>query len=153
MKWNLEELAEDCVVTYLKTLVVSGDVQIYGAWNFAEPKYPCAVVFAENTAPVVESADWHDSRKIDVQVSVITEAAADLETSRDLHIAAKTLILNALCVSDLVSHLNAAATADTAQVGFSQAQVTTSQRSVDAERNKMITTINIEVIADPVTGS
>lgn len=156
MKWQLEELTEDCIVSYLEGQV-AGQLKILAAWNFSEPEFPCAIVHASRTEPIVEMATWHDARMLTVEVAVMTDAAKEIDTmgnavkaARDRHIDAKTIVLDALCKTGLTALINAQATTG---IAFSMAQVTSTERAVNEAERKLVTTIMIEVIAEPVTGS
>ena len=154
MKWNLEELAEDAIVAYLGQKI-PGTMRAYAAWDFDEAQYPCVIVAATEAGPVSEPAAWDDNRDINVQLAVMTEAAPEVSatgvtvlTTRERNIEARSAVMDALAVTDLLTQLNAQGVE---AVAFSMAQMTTTQRST--EDRKLITTITLEVIAEPVTGS
>lgn len=153
MKWDLEERTEDALVSYLRSKC--GDMRVYAAWERDEPEYPCAVVHVGSTAPIVESADWHDARELAVTVAVMTEGAhlldedgAILVTARDRNAQARSQVMEALFVSDLVAQL-VAQSVDA--VAFSMAQFVSTERATEDRR--LITTINGTIIAEPVTGN
>ena len=156
MKWDLEERTEDAIVAYL-TGEVGGEMRVYASYDFDEAQYPCAAVYAESTGPIAEEASWHDARAMVVQVAVMTEAAPEVDangltlvTARERNAQARSAVLNALCIDGLVAALVAQQVDD---VAFSQAQVTSTTRTVDAGARAMITTVTLDVIAEPVTGS
>jgi hypothetical protein len=154
MKWDLCERTEDAVVAYLKSKVTS-DIRVYAAWERDEPQYPCAVVHAGVESPVADSAEWHDSRTILTQVSVMSEAAPELDsegkvikTPRERNSAARSAVMDALYVPTLLESLTAQGIDG---IAFSMAQATTAERST--EGIYLTSIITIEVIAEPVTGS
>lgn len=154
MKWDLAERTEDAIVAYLKSKV-SGDVRVSAAWERDEPQYPACVVHCATEGPVSDDAEWHDARAQAVQVAVISEAAQELDTTgnvirtvRERNAAVRSDVLNALCLTGLAALLNAQGVD---AIAFDMAQVTTTERSVDGVH--LVTTINMEVIAEPVTGS
>lgn len=156
MKWNLKELAEDCVTAYLESKV-SGQMKCYSAWDFKEPQFPCVITNGGDLRPVVEEATWHDARRMDMDVAVVTDAANAVDgkgnetiSARDAHANAVTLVMDALAVTGLLALINAEATEG---IAFSMAQVSDSVSTVDEEHKKLITTITIETIVEPVTGS
>ena len=153
MKWQLEELTEDALVSYLRAKC--GGLRISAAWERDEMQYPACVVHAGSSAPISEPADWHDARELAVAVAVITEGAHQLDasgnvlkTAREVNVEARSQVMDALFVSDLLAQLIDQQTPD---VAFSMAQFATTERSVDG-RN-LVTTISGTVIAEPVTGS
>jgi hypothetical protein len=154
MKWDIPERTEDAFVSYLKSKV-GGDIRVCAAWERDEPQYPACVVFCGGDGPVSADAEWHDARMLSVQIHVVSEAADELDASgkvirtvRERNAAARSDVMNALCVTDLPAQL---ATQGIADVAFSMAQATTTERSVDGAH--VVTIINIDVIAEPVTGS
>ena len=155
MKWNLEELVEDAFVSYLKAQLNQSDVQVYAAWDFAEPTFPCVILHAATSSPVSTPAEWNDARSFAVAAAIMSEAAPSVdangqqqETARERNVRARSAVLDELCVSNLVTLLNARGVSG---IAFDMAQVAGTERSV-ADR-KLVTTVNIEVIAEPVTGS
>ena len=156
MLWALEELTEDAIVAYLKA-GVNDELAVYASWDFASVTYPCAIVHASTTEPVSEPAEWHDARMLSVLVSVVCEAVAETDddgneivSARQRNINVRSKVLDLLCVADLNDQLVAQEIAD---VAFSMAQTTTTERSVEDDPRRLITTITVEVIAEPVTGS
>jgi len=154
MRRDLAERTEDAIVAYLKA-TVSGDIRVSAAWEREEPEYPCAVVHCGTESPVSDDAAWHDARIMAVQVAVMSEGAPELDdsgnvvrTARERNADARSSVLDALCVADLNAQLVAQAVDS---VAFSMAQVGTCERTVDGVH--LVTTINLEVIAEPVTGS
>lgn len=154
MKWNLEELTEDAIAEYLRPML-SQYMVVYKAGETTEPQYPCAIVFAGDSNAVSEPAEWHDARAVTVIVSVFSENAPVLDdsgqtqkTARDRNADARSEVMNALAVSDLVTHLNAQGIDG---IAFDMAQVTSTARSVDSQVR--VTSINVELIVEPVTGS
>jgi len=153
MKWQLEELTEDALVSYLRS--ACGGLRISAAWERDEMEYPACVVHAGETSPVSESAEWHDERELAVTVAVITEGAHELDsnglvlrTAREVNIAARSQVMDALFISDLVTPLIAQGIEG---IAFSMAQFSTTERSV--EGRNLVTTINGTVIAEPVEDS
>ena len=154
MRWDLEERTEDAIVSYLK-MVVDGSIRVAAAWERNEPEYPCILVHADTGAPVSEPAAWDDNRALTVIVAVMTEAVDELNaegelirTARERNADARSTAMNALAISDLNQKL---IDQEIEAIAFSEAQLTTTGRSV--EGNHFVTTLNIEVIAEPVTGS
>jgi len=156
MKWNLEELTEDAVVSYLSANS-NGDFDVYAAWDFNEPEYPCVIVHADATEPISEDAQWHDARMVNVAVAVITEAVDDTDangntivSARQRNVNLRSAVLDLLNLTTLNTQLINQAIED---VAFSMAQVSNTERSVEDNPRRLITTISLEVIAEPVTGS
>ncbi len=154
MKWDLEERLEDAIVAYLKTQITAA-VLIVAAWEREERGYPRVVVHAGTSGPVSEPAAWHDARRIMVQVAVLTEGAAIvdnvahvLETARARNADMRSRVMDALCVGDLCTRLNAVGID---ALALSMAQVITTERSMEA--GALVTTVTVETIAEPVTGS
>lgn len=150
MTWDLEERVEDAFAAYLRTKL-PGSMKVYEAWNFVEAQYPCVICYAGETGPVSEDAAWHDPSKIDVQIAVITEAAPEKNSSgvemlkaRERNAAARGPVIEALATQELPALL---AGMGVLGVAFSMAQMTTRVRSV--ENRKLITTLSVEVIAEP----
>jgi hypothetical protein len=156
MKWNLPELTEDAFKSYLEANL-NLDMNVYVAWGNDEDsiEYPCVIIHADATEPVSEPAEWHDPRMMNVQLAVMTEAVAltdddgnEILSVRDRNIEARSEVINLLAISGLNAALIARGIED---IAFSMAQMTTTERST--EDHKLITTITVEVIAEPVTGS
>ena len=148
MRWDLEELTEDAFVAYLEQQV-GGEMRVYTAWGFNEAQYPCAIVHAGETEPVSEEAEWHDSRAMSVEVAVIVEATEKgNKTARETNASIRSMVMDALATSDLNTLLIGMQTPD---IAFSMAQLASTARTV--EDRKMITTMSLMVIAEPVTGS
>jgi len=153
MKWQLEELVEDALVSYLRT--ACGGLRISAAWERDEMQYPACVVHVTGTSPISEQADWHDPRECAVNVAVITEGAHQLDaegrvfkTARTVNAEARSQVMDALFRSDLLKNLIAQGAPD---VAFSMAQFVTTERAV--EDRKLVTIISGTVIAEPVEGS
>ena len=154
MKWDLEELCEDAIVAYLKT-VVTGNLKIWSAWEMDEAQYPCVIVFCQRSAPISTPAEWHDARMLDVRVAVQTEAADETDshgvvvtTARDRNRAVRSDVISALGISDLESKL---VEQGVSGIAFSGAQMVDVERST--EGRVLVSTINLEIVAEPVTGS
>lgn len=154
MLWNLEEMTEDAFASYLSANL-DEKMFVKAAWDYAEIEYPAVIVFAGTTEPVSEPSEWADPRMLSVSVAVMTEAAPltddDANTivgTRQRNINARSAVIDLLAVDDLKTQI---INQEIPAVAFSMAQMTTTERSV--EDRKLITTINIEVIAEPVTGS
>jgi len=154
MRWDLEEKLEDALVSYLISQS-DGSVRIFAAWDRDERQYPCAVVHVAESGPVSEPAAWHDSRELMAQVAVMTEGADEVDsdartirTARQRNADARSEIMNALAIADLNAQL---VLQDVPDLALSMAQVTTTQRTV--ENQYLVTTINVECIVEPVTGS
>lgn len=149
MKWDLDERIEDAFRAYLES-VQPGDMKAYAAWSFDTPQFPCSIAYVPTTAPVVEQAEWHDQRRFTAQIAVMIEAAPAkkdgviTKATRDRNALARGVVLEALAIGDLVDKLNATGVEG---VLFSEAQVTTTERSVDGR--VLITTITVEGIAEP----
>ena len=157
MDWSLEEKTEDAIVSLLEANIDDSEVEIHAAWDWDgdDLGYPAAIVNASTAEPVSEPAEWHDPRLFNVSVAVMTEAAPltdddgnELVSIRQRNIDARTKVMDVLFKTTLLTDLIARGIED---VAFSMAQVTTTERST--EDRKLITTINLEVIAEPVTGS
>lgn len=154
MKWDLEERTEDALVAYLRGQC-SGLMRVASAWELSEKQYPCADVFVGEAAPVSATADWNDARVLSVTVEVRTEGADEIDadgnvitTARERNALARSEVLNALFVSDLLARLNAQGVA---AVAFSQAQFDNTARTNDGRY--LVTSISGTVIAEPVAGS
>jgi len=152
MKWQLEELTEDAIVSYLTSLC--GGVRIVASWDRDDMQLPCCVVHVGYTSPISDSADWHDPRALSVEVAIMTEAvhtlAADgsiMITARQINADARSQVMDALFVSDLLTQLIAQGTPD---IAFSMAHFANTSRSVDESKRVLITTITGDVIAEPV---
>jgi len=157
MRWDLEERTEDAIVSYLRTQVGT-DIRVSAAWDLDPDQFPAALVHVGSSEPVSEPAAWHDARMLAVSVAVITEGApsldsnnATLATARERNALARSMVMDALFVSDLLDQLVLQGVAD---VAFSMAQFSGTERTVEGDRNPhLITTLTGEVIAEPVTGS
>ena len=155
MKWDLEERSEDAVVAYLKS-VLPGDVRAYAAWEEDEPQYPCVVVHFGESEPISEDAEHHDPMMLGGEVAVMTEAANEIDssgnvlrTARELNRDARSAVMDALAISDLLDKLIEQGVED---VAFSMAQLLPG-RTRTTEGRVLVTTMPIGVIAEPVTGS
>jgi hypothetical protein len=153
MKWQLEELTEDALVSYLRG--ACGGLRVSAAWERDDAQYPACLVHVSSTSPISETADWHDARECAVSVAVETEAAHKLgsngeviQTARERNAEARSQVMDALFRTDLLAKLIEQQSPD---VAFSQAQFSTTQRTV--EEHKLVTIISGTVIAEPVTGS
>ena len=153
MKWDLEERTEDAIVAYLSTRC--DGMRVSAAWQRDEREYPCVIVHVASTAPISEPAEWHDARMLAVSVAVMTEGADEIDgdgatvrTARERNALARSQVLDALCTTGLLAGLQEQGVAD---VAFSMAQVTSTERSV--EDRYLVTTIAAEVIAEPVEDS
>lgn len=153
MRWDLEELTEDAFRDYLKGQV-NDELSVYAAWEFETPTYPCVVVHAANMDAISETATWHDPRNMAVECAVMTEAAPETDdqgnvilTIRERNAKARSKVLDALCKTGLLALVNA----KIKKAALSMAQVSGWTRSVDD--NRLVTTIKIDVIAEPVTGT
>jgi len=156
MKWDLEERTEDAMVAYLKAQI-GQDYLVLAAWGFDEPKYPCVIVHAGGSRPVSEEAEWHDARYIDVDVAISSEAVPKksaagntIESLRARNARIRSRVINVLARSNLLTLLQEQGAA-VRDVAFSMAQMTTIARSTEDRR--LITTVRVEVLAEPVTGS
>lgn len=154
MKWDIPERVEDALVAYLSQQA-TGDMRVYAAWGFGDPQYPAAVVGVLGTEPVSEEAEWHDPQLMSVSVAIITEAAPILNgdgsirvTARERNAAARSGVIEALATTDLLANLQ---NMGTEGVAFSMAQMAGSERS--SEDHKLVTTLTVGVIAEPVTES
>ena len=155
MKWNLEELAEDAVAAYL-TAKVSGDMRVYVGEMSKERQFPCAVVVLDTCEPLSEEAEWHDACKITGVIAVLTEDADEIDdagivvrTARERNVAARSDIMDAVCISGLNAQL---AAQDIDGIAFSMAQVGARRRTVEPDCGYR-TDIEIELIAEPVENS
>ena len=153
MKWNLEELTEDAIADYLRQMV-TGNLRVYVAWGMEQFQYPCAVIHVGATEPISESAAWHDARRLNVSIAVCTEAVPEeddsgntLRNAREINAEMRSQVLEAVCVSDLSDRLNARAL----DIAFSMAQVSGTERSTLERR--LITTVTLDIIAEPVIGT
>jgi hypothetical protein len=148
MQWDLEERTEDAFVSYLQG-ELSGEFRVSAALANAEPAYPAVVVTAGESNAITEDAAWSDHRQLIVQVTVLVEAAeANDLSARDHNARVRSDVLNALARSDLVTQI---ASQGVQAVAFSQADMRSTTR--DVQNRLYMTTIDIEVIAEPVTGS
>ena len=159
MRWDIEELFEKAMADYL-TEQVGGELSVYMAWEEFEMKYPAAICHVGRSEPVVESATWHDARTVMGLVQVVCEIAPETDddgntilTARDRNARARSKVLNALCSTSLLADLQAKIIETNDDVAVSMAQVSSVERAVEAEDRRYISTINIEAIIEPVTGS
>jgi len=154
MQRDLEEKTEDAFVSYLEANL-DGEMNVYAAWDFDEVEYPAVIVFAGASEPISEQSEQNDNRMLSVALAVMTEAAPltddkgnTIVSTRQRNINARSDVLDLIDISTLKAKLIARLIPD---VAFSMAQMTSTERSV--EDRHLITTINLEVIAEPVTGS
>jgi len=170
--FDIEERTEDAIVSLLSARVgTNGGLQFYAAMDEGALTYPSAGVLAADAGPVSESAEWTFPRVLQVQIAVATEHAPEqdstgqtLRTARQRNQDARSLVMNALTrfdagdiVDDMIvatvkrrSLLGQLLDQGIAGVAFSMAQVTATRREVDSERHKLVTMIQLEVIAEPV---
>lgn len=152
MLYDLEERVEDAFVAYLQANA-TGDMKVYPAWTDEEIEYPCAVVRATNSDMVTEDSEHSDIRAIAVEVAIISEASPErdddgntIRTTRERNAAIRTDIMQALSTS-LKTNLIAAAGPG---VAFSMAQMGGPiTREVDDAHRAFITTVPVDVIAEP----
>jgi len=152
MLYDLEERVEDAFVAYLQANV-TGDMQVYAAFSTDAKTYPCAVVAAASNDAVSDPAEYDDSRQMVVEIGVMTEAAPEtdatggaLRTARERNAEARSDVIKAL-VTSLKTNLIAAAGPG---VAFSMAQIGGPiVRSVDEDRNLLVTVIPVDIIAEP----
>jgi hypothetical protein len=148
MLWNLHELTEDAIVAYLRT-VLPGSMVVYTGLDKDRNEYPCVTVQTMGSEPISETAEWHDPRKLTVMARVETELAeVDGKSPRAIHATAFSVVADALCTSALLAHLIEQGIDG---IAFSMAQAGAFTR--EAEGMNVSTTIELEVIAEPVTGS
>ena len=155
MKWDLPERTEDAIVAYLKA-ECTGSLRISAAWERDEMEYPAVLVHVVDDKPVSEEAEWDDNRECVVEVAVITEGAHELNletgetvrSAREINAIARSSVMDALFVPDLLARIVAQGVAD---IAFSMMQFSGSERSTE-DRN-LITTITGTAIVEPVTGS
>jgi hypothetical protein len=151
MNWNLEELIEDAIASYLRA-TLSGDARVYAAFTSDVIQQPCVIVAAVSSEPISENAQWHNQRSVSVQVGIKSEATPQkdgagniIRTAREYAAAIRSDVMNALAKTSLYTLLNAQGP----DVLFSMAQVSSLQRSV--EDRSFVTIINLETIAEPNT--
>lgn len=154
MKWNLEELSENAMVSYLIGKI-PGTIRVSAAWDRDEMQYPCAVVHADSSGPVSDLAEWHDARTITLFISVMTEAAHELDekgvivrTARERNADARSAVIDALASLDLLDGLIQQGVDG---IAFSQAQFTTCARSQDGKY--LVSMLAVELIVEPVEGT
>jgi len=154
MLYDLEERVEEAFVAYLQANV-TGDMQVYTAFTDETLEYPCAVVMAASTSAVSDLAEYHSPRQMEIVVAVMTEAAPELDattggtvrTARERNAAARSDVIGAL-ITSLKTNLIAAAGPG---VAFSMAQIGGPvTRGLDEEQHAFVTTIPVDVIAEPV---
>ena len=149
--WDIDELVEDAIVSYLKEKISSG-MRAYAAWGFDEPQFPAVVVFSGETNPVVENATWDNNRQMPVRVAVMTEAKPQksaltgkiIRTPREINRIARSTVMAALAREDLPAQLNCQ---EIDNINFSMAQVRDWNRDVE-EKRTLVTNIILEVIAN-----
>ena len=154
MLYDLEERVEDALVAYLES-VVTGDMRVYPAWSDESVQYPCAVVHAGSSDAVSAEAEWSLPRQMGVEITVHTDAAPELDsdgntrrTARERNAAIRSDVIKAFSTATLKSLVIAAAGPG---VAFSMVQLGGPMvRTVDEERRTLITTIPVDVIAEPV---
>ena len=152
MLYDLEERTEDAFVALLRA-GLPGEMRVYPAWTDEAIQYPCAVVHAGTSDAVSEQAEWHSSRQIAVEISVMTEAVAVkngagsvMITSRERNAEARSAVLTVLSTASLLTDAIAAAGPG---VAFSMAQLGGPVvRSVNDRI--FVTIIPVDVIANPV---
>lgn len=159
MRWDIDELFEKALADYL-TDEVNGDVNVYMAWDDMAMSYPAAICHVGRSDLVVENATWHDSRKVIAVVQIVCEIAPEtdehgneIRSSRERNSIARSIVLDALCKTTLLASLQARIIANNDQVAVSMAQVSSIERAVESEERRFITTVNIDAIIEPVTGS
>lgn len=130
-------------------------MRVSAAWADAEMQYPCALVHAESSSELSDTAEWSDGRRIAVQVAVMTEAADELgddnavvRTARERNRDARSEVINALAVLGLGNLLNAQSVEN---IAFDHAQMGDVTRSVDG--NKLVSMLDLEIVAEPVEGT
>ena len=143
--WDLAERVEDALVSYLQQ-VVSDTMRIYGAWNFDTPQMPCAVVHVGGEGPVSEDATWHNARLLEAKVSVMVEAAPEMEddtilrTARQVNRDVRSTVIAALAQTALPDKLNEQ---NIERLIISMAQLTETEREIDGRVFETICTIGI----------
>jgi hypothetical protein len=170
--FDIEERTEDAFVQLLRARVgTNGGLIFYAANDGTVLTFPSAGVLAADTGPVSEGAEWHFPRVVQVQIAVATERAAEqdstgqtLRTARQRNQDARSLVMNALTrfdagdiVDDAIvtgvrrrSLLGQLLDQGIAGVAFSQAQILSVTRTIEEDKNKLVTNIMAEVIAEPV---
>lgn len=153
MLWDIDVRLEDAFIAYLKSKI-TGEVKVYAGLTDEKIQYPCAVVMSTGSEPVSEQAEWHDPRKYEIEIAILTEACAEttgsMRTSRERHAAAFSDVMNVLAVSDLLEQIVGM---QIDKLALSMAQVASGKitRAHEAEHRKMVSVIPIDVIAEPTT--
>ena len=150
-EWDLEERAEDALVTHLKAHI-SRRHMIIPARTVAVATFPLIVVEAEPSDNATEDATFNGVRRLDLTVNITTEAMDEpdvgepesLETARQIHRKVKSEVINALASVNLADHLN---NTKTPGIVFSMAHMTDQDR--DQGDHKLITMQAIDVIVSP----
>ena len=151
MIWDLKYRVEDAFSAYLKTKL-PGEISIYAAWEVDAPRFPCVVVHAGEMSPVSEEAEWHNPRKVAVQCVAMVEPAPEkqggtvVRTVRERDIYVTSSLLSALATGELRQLLIATLTP---RVAFSMAILGTVVPTVEDDPRVLVTTCNVEVIAEP----
>lgn len=171
MNWDLEERTEDAVLAYLKP---KADGMNGYTNDVLALEFPCFVVFCVSCGPLVETGRFAVPHKLLVEVAIMTEAAPLMnasdtavdKTARDRHRSARSVVMAALNILDsqatpaglaarvaaedlpkgLAAEIDALAPAG---VWISNALVGDVQRTIDAEHRLLISTIPLEIIAQP----
>lgn len=162
MIWDLEEQVEDAIAAYLSVNTIGLD--IYTAWSMTEPKFPCAVIHCGVSSPISDTADFNSPRAIKIEIAVMSEAASVdkgggiVLTPRQANSVARAQVMSALAitgdqvescglmVSPLAASMNATGTPRALIV---QLQLESMTRSVDEEKRRLISTIELSCIAVP----
>ena len=177
LPYDIEERVEDSFVQYLTlALAQSTALKVYAAFTTDVIQYPAVVVHAHSTEKIVPTGAASVSRKIMLDIAVMTEAANLIDatgevvtSARQLNANARGPVIQALSIDDTdagPADLAAVVQADAgdmpsglaaylvyqkvAGVWCKWAQVQGVERSMEPDRKCLVSTINVAVIAQPV---
>lgn len=175
--YDIEERLEDSFVAYLLSAVSqTTQMAIFPAFSTEIIQYPCAVIKANHGLKLDPNGAWSTSRRMEVEIAVITEAANQIDgtgkvvtTARQLNRNARNAIMTALAIEDTdagPSDLSTVVQADATDmpkglaaylvyqkiegIWIKLAQVQDVDRSVESDKRCLISMISVAVIAQPV---
>lgn len=177
LPYDIEERVEDAFVQYLSlALSQVTALKVFPAFSTDVLQYPCVVVHAHDSAKIVPDGAASTSRRISVDIAILTEAANQLDdvgrvvvTARQRNANARGPVIQALSISDTdpgPADLAALVQADAGDmptglaaylvyqkvpgVWIKFAQVREINRSVEPDKRCLVTTVSAVVVAQPV---
>jgi hypothetical protein len=153
-QWDLEEMAVDAVVAYLKAEIGTTGL-VKAALDFSVAStFPLINVAFESSDSVNDEGPFTGARRIEMTLEIGTECmnplAADdvndamFKTAREVHRAVKNQVIGAIAYQDLSTRIN-----DVTQqsIVFSSAHMT--RQSVSIENNIIFTMQSLDCICAP----